>query len=343
MKNREQILSAGGFIRKQQPTQSDVHIDALLTNLSVAHFQRASNFIARRVAPTIMVAKQSDKYVTFPRGYFNRDLMAKRADCTESQKVGYAVSNDRYEADVWSIGHEIGDQRRANTDSPMNPDREAVQLLSGMQLIREDALWMSEFFTTGVWTTDLTGVTSGAGAGQFNRWDGTSDPVLDIETGRLAIEASTGYSPNTLVLDRRVYGKLKTNAAIIDRLKYSGGVSNAAPAQVMLAALAQLFEVEQILVPRGIVNSANEGAADSHGFQSGKHALLCYVAPSPSLYEPSAMYTFRWSGLVGGAQGSVISRIRDDKRRCDIVEIDSAFDLKKVSADLAVFYNGAIA
>lgn len=341
--NKEAILSAGGFVRKSQPTQSDVHVESLLTNMSVAHFQRASNFIARQVAPTIMVAKQSDKYVTYDRGYFNRDLMAKRADLTESAKVGYTVSNDRYEADVWSLGHEIGDQRRANTDSPMNPDREAVQLLTNMQLIREDALWMSEFFTTGVWGTDLTGVTSGATAGQFNRWDGTSDPVLDVETGRLTIEASTGYTPNTLVMDRRVWGKLKTNAAIIDRLKYSGGVSNAAPAQVMAQAVAQLFEVDRILVPRGIVNSAKEGAANSHGFQSGKHALLCYVAPNPGLYEASAMYTFRWSGLVGGAGGSVISRIRDDKRRCDIIEIDSAFDMKKISGDLGVFYNGAIA
>jgi hypothetical protein len=342
MKNREQILSSGGFLRKQQPTQSDVHVDSLLTNISVAHFQREGNFIARRAAPTIMVAKQSDKYITFPRGYFNRDLMAKRADCTESQRVGYAVSTDSYLADVWSLGHDVGDQRRANTDSPMNPDREAVQLLTGMQLIREDALWMSEFFGTGIWATDLTGVASGAGAGQFNRWDGTSDPVLDIEAGRLVMEASTGYSPNTLVLDRRVYGKLKTNASILDRLKYSGGVSNARPAQVFMESLAQLFEVDQILVPRGIVNSAAEGVTDVHGFQSGKHALLCYVAPSPGLYEASAMYTFRWSGLTGGVGGSSISRFREDRRKCDVIEIDSAFDLKKVSADLGVFYNGAI-
>ncbi len=45
-----------------QPTREDVHVDAVLTNISIAFIQAAENFIASRVFPIIVVDKQSDKY-----------------------------------------------------------------------------------------------------------------------------------------------------------------------------------------------------------------------------------------------------------------------------------------
>ena len=62
-----------------QPTPSDVHVNAPLTQISIAFLQNASDFIATRVFPNIPVSKQSDRYYTYERGDFNRDEMAERA------------------------------------------------------------------------------------------------------------------------------------------------------------------------------------------------------------------------------------------------------------------------
>ena len=44
------------------PTLSQVHVDAILTNSSVAYIQAADNFIANKVFPIVPVDKQSDLY-----------------------------------------------------------------------------------------------------------------------------------------------------------------------------------------------------------------------------------------------------------------------------------------
>jgi hypothetical protein len=335
-------MSANKFIRKQQPTQSDVHVDRPLTNISIAFLQKAEMFIADRVFPNIPVSKQSDKYFTFPRGMFNRDEMAKRADCTEAAVVGYTVSTDSYYADVWALAHQIGDQRRANSDSPLQPDREAVELLSHKAMIRRERAWAADYFVTGVWTNERAGVASGPTGSQFLRWDVSgSDPVGIVEAAKTTMLNSTGFEPNTLVLSRAVWAALRNHADLKDRVKYTG--SNQVPGVVNLQALAQVMDVERILVAKAIHNSAVEGAADSHGAIMGKNALLAYVAPSPGLMTPSAGYTFSWTGLLGsGAQGQRITRLRDDKKKCDHVEIEMAFDQKLVSADLGFFFLDAV-
>jgi len=52
-----------------QPTSSGVHVDAVLTNISVAYIQNAMNFIAGRIFPTVPVTKQSDGYINLTIGH----------------------------------------------------------------------------------------------------------------------------------------------------------------------------------------------------------------------------------------------------------------------------------
>ena len=107
--------------------------------------------------------------------------------------------------------------------------------------------------------------------------------------------------------------------------------------------LAALFELDEILVIGGIDNTGPEGGTAAYSFIGGKHALLAYRAPNPSLMLPSAGYTFTWSGLLGAGQvGSRIKRIRMDHPASDRIEIESAFGMKLVAADLGFFFLGAV-
>ncbi len=325
-----------------QPSRSDVHVDRPLTQISLAFMQKADNFIADRVFPVVPVAKQSDKYFTYDRGMFNRDEMKLRAPGTESAGASYTLSTDSYSADVWALHKDIADQVRANADTPLQLDREATEFLTTKALIRKEKLWNTTFFTTSVWTTDVTGVSGAPGAGQVRQWnEAASTPIENVRAAARTIHGSTGFRPNKLVIGRAVYDALLDHPDIVGRIDRG---QTSGTAVVMRQNLAALFEMDEILVMDAINNTANEGATNAHSFIGGKHALLVYAAPSPGLMVPSAGYTFSWTGLLGaGALGTRIKRLRMEHLESDRVEIEMAFGHKKVAADLGYFFSGVVA
>lgn len=327
-----------------QPTPGDVHVNAPLTNISVAFIQSASDFIASRVFPNIPVSKQSDRYYTYNRGDFNRDEMELRAPGTESAGSGYSLDNTpTYFADRYSVHKDIPDEVRANADAALNPDREATVFVTTKALIKREKLFVAKYFKSGVWGTDITGVNATPSTGQVLRWnDGASDPIKNVRDAKRTIRQSTGFEPNKLVLGRAVYDALVDHPDIIDRVKY--GQTAGAPAKGTLAALAALFEIEEIMVMNAIENTAKEGQTASHSFIGGKHAMLCHSASSPGLMTPTAGYTFSWTGLMGnGIEGNRIRQFRLEREGVDRVEIDMCFDLKVVAAELGYFFDGIVA
>lgn len=327
------------------PVQGDVHVNRPLTDISIAFVQRANNFIASKVFPNIPVAKKSDQFFTFDRGSFNRDEMAERAPSTESAGGGYTVSTDSYTAKLYAFHKDVDDAIRDNADSPLNLDREATDYVTTKALIKREKLWTTSFFATGLWTTDITGVAAAPGAGQVLQWnDASSNPIEDVATGKKTILQSTGYEPNVLVIGYEVWTKLKDHADIIDRIKYSGGVSPSSPAMVSEAAVAALMGVDRLLVMKSIENTAKEGQTASHSFIGGKKALLCYAAPSPGIMTPTAGYTFSWTGHIGaGPEGNRIRRFRMENLKSDRIEIEMAFQQKLVAADLGYFFTSIVA
>lgn len=324
-----------------QPGPGDVHVDSPLTNISLAFIQSAQGFVADRVFPRVPVTKQSDKYFTYDRGYFNRDEMKKRAPGTESAGANYTISSDSYSCDVWALHRDVDDQTRANADSPIQLDREATEFLTVQALISRERQWATSFFTTGIWTNEVTGVSGAPGASEFQRWDeDASTPIEDVRAGARAMHESTGFRSNVMVLGRAVYDALLDHPDIVGRLDRG---QTTGPAMVMRQNLAALFEVDEVVVMDAIYNSAVEGATNSHTFIGGKHCLLAYRAPSPGLMLPSAGYTMVWSGLLGGgALGTRISRFRMDELRSDRLEIESAYVQKLVAADLGYFFLTAV-
>jgi len=74
-----------------QPTGRDLHIDRLLSNLSIAYLNEPSAYVADRIFPVVPVDKQSDKYAIYRKGDWFRDEAEKRAPLTESAGGGYEL------------------------------------------------------------------------------------------------------------------------------------------------------------------------------------------------------------------------------------------------------------
>lgn len=323
-----------------QPTQYSVHIDAILTNISVAYIQQAANFVATKVFPIVPVDKQSNKYFKYTKNDWFRDEAQVRADATESAGGGYNLSTDTYNATVWAFHKDIGDQTRANADTPINLDREATEFVTGRILLRQEVDFQENFFTTGVWGTDVTGVAGAPSSGQFRQWNDytNSDPIDDVEEGKEDILKATGFMPNTLVLGYQVFRQLKNHPDLVDRIKYT--TSDVITEDIM----ARLFGVDRVLVTRSVKASNKEGASEAYSFVYGKSAMLCYSAPSAGLLQPSAGYAFAWTGVSNGLGQTIgTSRFRMESLKSDRIEAEAAWDNKVVAADLGYFFATAIA
>lgn len=326
------------------PTQSDVHVNRPLTNISIAHMQAQTNFIADRAFPIIPVQKQSDAYFTYDNAYWNRDEMQLRGPATESEGNGYSVdSSNTYYAPVYGFHKDIPDTIRANADAPINLDREATEYVTTKALIKREKLFAAAFMAGSVWTRDYDGVASSPGSGEVLQWnDASSTPIEDVWDAKEAILEATGFEPNKLIIGYPVYKALVNHPDFVDRVK--AGQTPGGPALVDTSEMAQIFKVQEVLVMKSIENTAFEGATAVHSFITGKKALLCYAPPSPGLMTPSAGYIFSWTGYLGaGPAGNRIKRFRMEHLAADRVEIEIAFDMKKISAALGAFWDTIVA
>lgn len=316
------------------------HIDAVLTNISVAYMQASENFIAQKVFPVVPVDKASGLYFKYNQGDWLRDEAAKRADATESVGSGYNVGTDNYSTDVWAFHKDVGDQVVRNATSPLSPMTDATNYVASRLLLRQEVDFANTYFKTGVWGQDLTGVASAPGANQFIQFNDyvNSTPIDTIENAKELIAGVTGYDANTMVLGKQVFNKLKNHPNIIDRIKYTS--SNV----VTTDLLARYFGVDQVLVARTLVNGAKEGQADAPAYVYPKGILLCHSAPNPGLLTPSAGYTFSWNGVTG-ASGLTVGtyQIRMEELKATRIESEAAWANKVVAPNLGVYMANVVA
>ena len=323
------------------PTRSDVHVNAPLTNVSIAYLQEANKYISTKLFPLINVPKQSDLYFQYDQGDFMRSEAKDRAPGTESAGAGYDLSTASYSCSVKALHKDVADQIRANADAPLNMDSDATKFLTQQMMIRRDKDWASSFFSGGTWTGSTTGAdinqNAGGGVVPWNNAAGT--PIEDIDAQADSIEAKTGFRGNTLVLGVDAYNALKNSSDVVDRIRYTQtGV-------VTEDMLAGLLGLKNVYVARGVENTAAAGAADSISrIYTATTAVLMYVPDSPSLMHPSAGYTFAWGGYTGaGPDGQRVSRFRMDHLRSDRIEMEMSYDQKQVSTVLgARFINCAV-
>lgn len=321
--------------------EGTLHVDRYLTDFQLNWVQDENNFISQKAASVLPVNFQSDKYTIYDRGYFLRDEMQPRPLGGRPAQIGYKLSEGSYSAQEWALEHVVDDRQRANTDDPINLDENATRILTSKAMIRQERIWAQNFFVTGKWTTEATGVGTPGASNQFLQFnDANSDPIGVVDQYKDRMHKASGFMPNVLVLGADVKRVLRTHPDIADRIKYTRtGIADE-------EVLAELFEVDTVLVARALYNTAEEGDANNFQYIADASAmLLLYVDTNPAIDSPTSIVNFAWTGLIPGATnaiGGVIERGRDDRAHSDYFQNRMAFDLKQVAADLGVFFATAV-
>lgn len=331
----------------QAPGVSDVHIDRALTNVSVAYFVDASEYIADRVFPGLPVENRSNVFWKYSKSDWRRSAAKKRAPGTESAEIHWSRTTDNYFAEVYAAHVDIDDQTRANEDDDWSLDADASRLVTSHLLLQKDQLWCANFFKTGVWGTEYTGVDSAPSAMQILRWNVTgSDPLKDWTGIKAGFRLSTGKRMNFMVLGVDVWSSLENHAAILDRIKFTQkGV-------VTEDLVAEFFGIQDVYVAWAsqstgpdIPDALLQDAAASYSFIANSKGILAGYRPkSASRMEPSAGYTFNWKGYIPGGNryGLSMANLRAPLIKSDRIEGEAAYVQKLVSADCGVWVNNAV-
>ncbi|MEG1543469.1 MAG: major capsid protein [Tannerellaceae bacterium] len=324
------------------PDRSDMHIDKALTNISVQYLQDPANYIAGQVFPMVPVKKQSDRYFVYLRDDWFRDEAQERAPGTESAGGDYDIDNSpTYFCRKFAYHKDVVEEDRANADDPLTPDEDAVSFVTDKLLLNKENKWAKTFFKNGVWSFDYAGGASGT-TPDFIYWDdySNSNPIEDITKFATEQSERTGKRPNTMVMGRKAYDSLKNHPDFLDRVKYTQkGV-------VTSDLIAEMFDVERVLVANAIQNTAERGKTADMSFIMGNHVLLCYTTNAPKLKTATAGYTFVWTGLMGAnAFGGRINRFRMPALGIgtERIECELAYDMKVVAADMGTFLKNAVA
>lgn len=336
-----------------QPTVSQVHVNAALTQIATAYLQDDGAYIAGAVFPKVPVQHRSDIYFKYRKGDFFRDEVQPRADGAESAGSGWNMDQSSpYGCVVYALHKDIGPQARANADPAVDLEVGATKMLMQKHKIKRDRIFVTKYMQTGIWgtagSTDVSGVASGGtpGTASVPYWsdDVLGDPFTDISAQQTIILQNTGYEPNVLVLAWPVYQALRKHPLVVDRIKYT---SPAFAGKITPQLLAEAFDVDKVVVSKAVYNSAAEGATDNFSFITGKSALLCYAAPEPGLMVPSGGYIFPWEGFegAGNPEGARVSSIPMDWLGLGTVrtEAEAAYDMQIVGSDLGVFFSTIVA
>lgn len=323
---------------------SDVHVDALLSNISVAYFQDDTRYVADKVFPIVPVPKASDSYWVFDKSDLFRDDAQMRAELAPAAEVNAKLGKDHYQTNTYAAKRLISDEVMANYDQPLDPIRAAVRTVTQKLRTRMETQFANDFFGTGKWTNDRAGVASAPTGGQFLQWTAAnSNPLDDIEAAKNLIE-QTGLSANTLVVGRLVWSVLRRHPDVIDLIKYNGAVGQGTNSMLTEQAMAQILDIDRVLVARSAYNSAVEGAADNFVDVIGKSALLVHTTPTPAIETATAGYIFQWTGISDGIGATIGTRqYRVEERRALAIESEVAFANKIVAPDLGVFMGTVIA
>lgn len=311
------------------PQASSLHIDQFLTDLSVGYLQDPAHFVADQFAPLVKSARRSNRIASFNMGDLYRDEMSVRESGAESAGGGYKVGRDLFFCDVWASHIDVDDLTVASADAPFDLYADATRVLVQRERIKREVRFAADLATTSLYT----GGTSNdpAASALSGAWDDpSSTPIEDIHDQTNAILISTGYMANTLVVNNLGWNALKNHPDIVDRVKHTSGDV------VTTDIVARLLGLERVLVCRAVRNTAAEGLSTSMSAVMGNHAIVAYVNPTPGMWQPSAAYTFVWTGYPGSTDGRLVRRFRLERNRSERIEIESAFDQKLIDGEFGV-------
>ena len=277
-----------------------------LTAVAIAY--RNTSLIADSVLPRVPVATKQFKYLTYPKGSFMtvpNTRVGRKGRPNEVELEGVettATCEDEGLDDVVPNEDVLAAQNQPNLPDPIMKGTEFVTDLT--QLAREKRTADLVFDDTQYAAANKVTL---AGNDQWNVDHADSDPIVDITTG---LDACI-MRPNIMIIGQAAWTKLSMHKKIVKATYGDNTDAGIARRQ----AVAELFELGEILVGQGWVNTAKKGQAPVMARVWGKHCVLAHRNPNADT-QRGVTYgmTAEWGGRIAGVINEPKTGLRGSQR-----------------------------
>ena len=306
------------------PTGVTVQADTVLTNISLDYAQNV-DYIGEKLFPTVPVKKQAGKYFVFGREAWIPENGDYRAPGTEANEIpGLDLSDDTFYAQEHALQIPVTDEERENVDSPLAPDRDGTELVTGKILLGRELAVRNMVMNVANYAAGFSvALTGGA---QWSDY-ANSDPVADIKKGIRTIHGRIFMDPNLAVIPYEVMSVLEDHPKIMQRIMYTDR------AILTPEIIQSVLGLPNVIVP-GVAYSTSAVGTNNMAvvgaYLWGKDVLLAYVPPRPGIKTPAFGYEFAWTY---GGKVMLTDRWREDKRASDIIRVRRRYDLKMVGTE----------
>lgn len=269
-------------------TSHDLHIDQLQT--AFAQGYRPEGFIADMVLPIVGVPKQTDLYPIFSRADRLRRQNTGRSPGAEARRVEESIGSGTYHCPNYALKRAITIEDRANADPVWVEgiiNRRATFIMDHLLLDMEIRVAATVNSTSNV----------GSNATVSSAWTGAgADPLANINTGIDNVHLSNGVRPNRVVFGLQAWNSFRRHSTVRNLIfgtNNGGGYPN-------VAQVAQLLNVDQVLIGGAFQNTGEENLTESLSTIWTDNVLIYYANPTPDLERPSYGYMPRWTapGIV---------------------------------------------
>lgn len=276
-------------------------------------------YVAQQVLPVVDAAKQAGNFGKIPLEQLLQQRETRRAPGS-----GYARSNWTFDKATYATeehgAEEPVDDREAEMYSDyfdaeaVSTTRAAATVLRNAEERAASLLFNSSTWTGASLTTAIT-----------NEWDKnhTTDatPIDDVEAAVNKVYDGTGLWANALIINRKVFRNLRNLDQIIERIQSAGAGDATKPTDITPQMLAQVFDLDYIIIAGESRNSAKEGQSASIAqIWSSEYAMVARIATTNDMREPCVGRTFHWS-QDGSSIGGTIESYRDEVVRSNIVRV----------------------
>lgn len=305
-------------------------IDPYLTGITVAFRNPSAALIADKVLPRVQVNKEEFGYNSFDANdaFTIPDTRVGRTSAVNQVEFGATRLTDQTEDYGLEDPIPFKDIENAR-ESGYDPEGRATEVITDLILLDREVRAANKVFSTSTYAagskTTLAGV---------NQWSDTanSDPVTVLEN---AIDGML-VKPNKLVLGRAVWTALKRHPKVVTAVLGSANSTG----RVTAERLAEILEIQEVVVGEGWINTARKGQTASMARAWGKSAALLYINPNA---DADRGITFGFTAQFGKR---VAMRYEDIKIGLDggvIVRVGERVKEKVVASNLGYLFDAAIA
>lgn len=260
-------------------------IDPVLTGIIIAY--KNNTLIADQILPRLTpnLPKKKFTWWAFDFGQFITVPDTKVGRKSTPNEVEFGAKEVEDKTEDYGLDDVIPLDDINNAPSGYDPRAFSAQKLIDLVLLDREVRVANRVFSSA--TYDATNKETLTGTDKWS--NAASDPIAQLS------QASDNMiiRPNNLAIGRVEWTALRTNPNVLKALNISGSDKGMARKE----AVADLLELDDIIIGEGWINRAKKGQAVNRQRAWGDHALLFHKAPLASSID--ATPTFGWTAQHG--------------------------------------------